>query len=178
MRRLGVPALVAALAGPAAGHPHSQTDQQAALTLFTDRIELRLVIVPSPEEAPTLIAHLDRDGDGTVSQTEAERFGAALLAGVVLTVGDTPQALRPTTAVSPTADELRSGLAAFSVTGSADVAVNLAPAVSVEIRRAGLSDTWFIQPYYHPTLHAQVPHATILRPADDNAVTVNLRPAK
>ena len=149
MRRPILAALLAALACPAAAHPHAYVDQQALLSVGPDGAEVRLVIVPSPAEGPAILAHLDGDGDGVVSDAEAAAFGAEVLAETSLALDGRDMTLEhvATEVADPAA--VAAGTGAITVTASARFG-SLAPgAHRVELAAAygGFSNDWFVQPY-------------------------------
>lgn len=149
MRASILAALLAALAGPAAAHPHAYVDQQALLSVGPDGAEVRLVIVPSAAEGPAILAHLDGDGDGFVSDAEAEAFGAEVLAETELRVDGEPLPLILADAKVADPAAVAAGIGAIEVTAEASFG-SLGPGahrVDFAVSHGSFSHGWFVQPF-------------------------------
>ena len=103
MRRAFVAAIVFALAMPAERPRIVSTSisRPHALSLARDRITLEVDLTPGVNIAPAIVALLDRDGDGTISPIEAEAYGQAVLADLVLELDGRPVALTLTRVETP-----------------------------------------------------------------------------
>ena len=173
MRAIPCAALLALLAGAALAHPHSQTDQQAMLSLGLTRIDLALAIVPGTQDGPALAAGLDVDGDGAVSPAEADRFRASLLDGVTLSVDGAPVVLSPDALQLPPLDALAGGTAGLSLRLTGDIALSQAGDHRVDLAVAhGDFGDWFIQPYLHPDFATGTTAVQIERPQPVNRLQV------
>ena len=151
MRGLFLLAMV--LAGQASAHPHSQTDQQVALTLTGQGTDVIVTIAPSPTDGPEVLRLIDTDGNGAISDAEAEDFGRSVIAsarwhadGLELPV--TFDAIR-----MADAQQIEAGLAPVVITASADQPGN-ARVVEFSMYYDVLSTTWFIQPWIATTAAA------------------------
>lgn len=176
MRRLAGGALLIALAGAAGAHPHHDTDQQVILSLGLARADIVLAVVPGTADGPAVVAHLDVDGDGTVSLAEADAYGAALLAGVTLLVDQSPVALTAAALDLPPLPALAAGEAGLRLKLSGDFA--LTPGMDHQVTlnvSQGLGEDWFIQPYYHADFAAGATGVQIDRPDPGNRLELRFQ---
>ncbi len=110
MKRLVVLTTIAALAAaPLAAHPLKDVDQQVALTVAPDHVDMAITIVPSYVSGADIFDMIDRDQDGTVSDTEASEFANDVLKTAILTDGSTAQAWDQITASVPDRDTMTAG---------------------------------------------------------------------
>lgn len=167
---------VAALATPvtAGAHPHQYIDQQVQLTVGLETVELTVVIVPSIQDAAAMFAHIDGDGDGAVSLTELQSFGAEVLAGAELTVDDRTLVFTQAVVAVPDAAEVATGTAAITVTASTDVrlAERGAHRVDFVMSYGVFSHNWFVQPFFFPDLLKNTRSPSVDRTADDGTVVI------
>lgn len=168
--RLSGAALLAAISGGAGAHPHHDTDQQVMLSLGLARADIVLAVVPGTEDGPSFAAHLDADGNGAVSDAEADAFARLLLAGVDLSVDGQPVPLAASDLELPPLHSLAAGEAGLRLGLSGDLALKSPGdhAVMLTISSDGLTGDWFIQPYFHPDFAAAAQAIQILRPQPMN----------
>ncbi|MFS4438151.1 hypothetical protein ACMA5I_08050 [Paracoccaceae bacterium GXU_MW_L88] len=175
MRRVLTAMLVAAPA-LAAAHPHSYVDQQVQLSLGMDSAQITVVIVPSANEGEAIFAHLDRDGDGAISDAEASAFARAVLDKAALMADGETVKLENAQIAMPEADAIQGGLGPIRL--RADAPLALAPDTEHEIAFTigyeDLSHDWFVQPYYHDDFTAAFPEPGLRRSEDGHEVVITL----
>ena len=112
MSKVFAAAIVFVLVMPAttAAHRLDEYLQAARVSLGRDRITVEVDLTPGANIASAIVALLDRDGDNTISPLEAEAYGRAVLADLVLELDDRPVALALTRVETPTIDEMLDGL--------------------------------------------------------------------
>ncbi|WP_163269492.1 DUF1007 family protein [Chelativorans alearense] len=138
----------------AAAHPHSYTDQQVQLSVGLEVVDLSVVIVPSTGDGAAIFSHIDLDGDGAVSDEEAQAFGADVLATAELTVDRRVFAFTNAAVAVPSAEEAARGTGAIIVKASTPISLSETEAHQVDfgISYGAFSHDWFIQPFFHPDL--------------------------
>jgi len=112
MSKVFAAAIVFVLVMPAttAAHRLDEYLQAARVSLGRDRITLEVDLTPGANIASAVVALLDRDGDRTISPLEAEAYGRAVLADLMLELDDRPVAMALTRVETPTIDEMLDGL--------------------------------------------------------------------
>ncbi|MCD7098461.1 HupE/UreJ family protein [Stenotrophomonas sp. MMGLT7] len=90
-----------AAAGPAPAHRLDEYLQAATLDLGSRRVELQLHLVPGVDVAAQVLATLDADGDGRLSDAERRACVERVRRDLVLAVDGTPLPLRPVAAAFP-----------------------------------------------------------------------------
>ena len=125
-------------------------EQQLNLSLDREKAELTWIIAPPAEQAGHILVHLDRDGDGTVTDLELSVFVDALLAATTLTVNGKAVALTRGDVTTPDHMVFANGKGAIEVTAIPDLppAPTSSVVVSVKVRYAEFAKDWFIQPFY------------------------------
>lgn len=167
--------LLAALLAPAAAlaHPHSHVDQQVALTLDEDRALLRVTITPSFTEGADIFAHIDRDGDGSISAAEADAFAADVMGAVHLTVAGQEAVFSAPLAEVPEQEAVAAGTAPIVLTVQAGFApVSAGDEVALSMHYEALSHDWFLQPFLADALAARFPTPDIARSEDGHSLTL------
>jgi ABC-type nickel/cobalt efflux system permease component RcnA len=125
--------MVVALGGlrPAtvAAHPLDEYQQAAYLTLATDGVTLELDLSPGVLVAPQVIAAIDTDGDGAISEQEGQTYARVVLSDVRLEVDEQPHPLTLTRVELPTMLALTSGLGTLRLEAAAVSGPNGGPLV-------------------------------------------------
>lgn len=151
MKRLVILSSIAALAAaPLAAHPHKDVDQQVALTVAPDHVDLAITIVPSYVSGADIFDMIDRDQDGTVSDTEASHFANDVLQTAILTDGSTVQVWDQITASVPDRDTMAAGSSQIIIAASTDAQLTKATPVQFAIGYTEISHDWFVQPWLNP----------------------------
>jgi hypothetical protein len=112
MRRVFAAAigLVFAIPAESAAHRLDEYLQAARVSFARDRITLDVDLTPGASIASAIVTILDRDGDHTISPSEAEQYGRSVLADLVLHLDERPVALTLTRVEAPSIDAMRDGL--------------------------------------------------------------------
>ena len=144
------PTIAALAAAPLAAHPHKGVDQQVALTVAPDHVDMAITIVPSYISGGDVFDMIDANGDGTVSDTEANHFANDVLQTAVLTDGSNAQVWDQITASVPDRDTMAGGGGQIIIAASTDAKLPPAPLVQFVIGYTEISHDWFVQPWLYP----------------------------
>ncbi len=110
MRTRLVAVAMLALAGtPALAHRLDEYLQGAIVSIDKDRLQVQMTLTPGVSVFPILIAAIDSDGDGAISETEQRDYIGRVLEDLSLTIDGhrlTPQLL---SLRFPTTDEMKEG---------------------------------------------------------------------
>ena len=174
MKRIVILTTIAALAAaPLAAHPHKNVDQQVALTVAPDHVDMAITIVPSYVSGADIFDMIDRDQDGTVSDIEASDFANDVLQTAVLTDGTTAQTWRQITASVPDRDTMAAGGGQIIIAASTDAKLTKATPVQFAIGYTEISHDWFVQPWLNPADFPTDQQPSIDR-INDTEITVTL----
>lgn len=130
-------------------HPHHHVEQQAQLTIYAGSVDLVLRIVPSIGEGAQMFDAIDLDGDGDVSDAEADALGEQVLAAVELAVGaDAPSLDRLAVSV-PSRDLVARGQGVIEVRASAALSPSWSSVLELDfdVTYHRFSTRWFVQPF-------------------------------
>lgn len=176
MIRFGILFIAAFFPSVAAPHPHSYVEQQVLLSLGRGGARIEIVIVPSSTQGAAVIALLDRDGNGAVSEGEAGEFGTAVLATAVLTLNGDPIGMSLGSVKVSDETLVASGSGAITIAAVAeyDLSYNGNTQVFFDIDYAALSPKWFIQPFYGDDLVADRGMPTLDRAKGGSRVMVTI----
>jgi hypothetical protein len=103
-------ALLLTLAAPAAAHRVDEYLQAVLISVEKDEVKADLYLTPGVAVLPALLAVIDTDGDGLISEAEQRAYVTRVFADLRLTLND--RRLTPVliAATFPTLDELKEGL--------------------------------------------------------------------
>lgn len=173
-RRAIIPTLVGALATSAGAHPHTYVEQQALLSIGTERVDLNLTIVPSLTDGPAIFDQLDLNGDGDIDHDEAQILQQAVLDAAHLTMDGTAVTWAAGPVTMPSAVRLSTGTG--QITLSASARLPNAPArdhsLRFEIAYDAFSHDWQVQPFYFADLTA---HGLPALHRDDTKPAITVR---
>jgi len=130
LRRLSLPLLVLcawpASVPPACAHRLDEYLQAAILSVGKDRIEVSMRLVPGVAVSSKVLAGIDTNADGVISDTERRAYAERVLKDLSLSVDG--HVLRPQllSVDFPTIEEMREGLGEIKI----EVAADLAPGSS------------------------------------------------
>lgn len=111
MTRIAAAIFVLIAAGAdVSAHQLDEYLQAARLSIARHDVTLELDLTPGAMIAATVAAVIDSDGDGAVSPSEAEAYGRAVLADLLVKLDDSPVDLTLSRVEVPTIGEMRSGL--------------------------------------------------------------------
>ncbi|MCD9026869.1 hypothetical protein LDO26_01395 [Luteimonas sp. BDR2-5] len=114
-------AFVFALALAAQAHRLDEYLQAATVAVASDRVALHLRLTPGVEVADAVIAGIDRDGNGVLSQAEWADYAAGVQADLHLEADGAPLPLRLTGARFADATRMRQGEATILLDFEADL---------------------------------------------------------
>ncbi|QIB36471.1 hypothetical protein [Ancylobacter pratisalsi] len=120
-------ALAVALFGfvtPASAHRLDEYLQAATIAVASDRVELHLRLTPGAEVADAVIAGIDSDGDGALSQVEWDSYAAGVREELSLEADGSALPLQLTGGSFADVNQIRRGEAAILL----DFEANLPPA--------------------------------------------------
>ncbi|WP_162197181.1 DUF1007 family protein [Loktanella sp. S4079] len=130
-------------------HPHTQVDQQVALTLAQDRVMVEAIIVPSIEAGADVWAMIDQNGDGQISATEVNQFAQGVIDATELLIDGAPVSLNLTAATVSEMAQTVAGLGQIVIRASTDTGQFTAQPsnVSFAINYETIAHDWYVQPY-------------------------------
>lgn len=109
------------LAAPAEAHRLDEYLQAATIAIAPDGVELHLRLTPGAEVADTVIAGIDQDGDGALSQTEWTDYAGAVQRDLSLAADGQPLPLRLTAAQFAEVGAVKAGEAVIELDFAADL---------------------------------------------------------
>jgi nickel/cobalt transporter (NicO) family protein len=129
---LGLMVMFGSWPSVAAAHPLDEYLQAIYVTLAADGVTLELDLTPGVLVAPQVVALIDTDGDGSISEGEGQAYAQAVLGGVLLEVDQQRDALTVTKMELPPMLTLRAGagtirLEAAATAGSGGSPILLGP---------------------------------------------------
>ena len=170
--------LACAAVGTAAAHPHQDIDQQVLLSVGTGEVTIQIRIAPSFTDGAAIFAHIDTDADGAISESEADAFGAEVIANAALKVDGRRFAFNAPRVAVPALEWVAAGVGLIEVDATA--AINLTAVerhrVDFEISYDDLAHEWFVQPFYFPELMSALPSQAVERSSSGSHVRIALAP--
>jgi hypothetical protein len=97
-------------ATPALAHRLDEYLQNTIISVEPDRIHLQMTLTPGVAILPRLLATIDADGDGAISDTEQRAYAEAVLRDITLTVDSHRLTPRLVSLRFPEIDRLEEGL--------------------------------------------------------------------
>ena len=92
--RFAAAALMVLAASPAAAHRLDEYLQSTLISVQKDRVQAQMYLTPGVAVFPALLAKIDTDGDGTLSQAEQRAYAERVLGDVSLAVDGERLSLR------------------------------------------------------------------------------------
>jgi hypothetical protein len=114
--------IVMALAASPSTHRLDEYLQATRVAFGRARVGLEIDLTPGASVADKVIGLIDRDGDGKITEAEAETYGRDVLADVHLNLDGDRVALTLDRVEVPSTGEMRHGLGTIQVRASGDVA--------------------------------------------------------
>jgi hypothetical protein len=102
-------ALLALLARPAAAHRLDEYLQASLISLSRDHVEVQLDLTPGVAVFPVVLAAIDKDRDGTISEVERSAYAAQVVRDLSLSVDGEPVRLRLVSSRFPEIGEMMEG---------------------------------------------------------------------
>jgi hypothetical protein len=110
---------VLAMPAHSAAHRLDEYLQAARISMGRNRIALEIDLTPGVNVAPAIVALLDRDGDGTISRSEAGAYGESVLREVALELDGRAVPLTLTAVEIPSRDDMSDGMGTIQLRASA-----------------------------------------------------------
>lgn len=164
--------------GSVQAHPHKDIDQQVLLSVGPGAVTAQVRIAPSYTDGAAIFAHIDADGDGKVSASEAAAFGSAVMARASLRVDGLRFEFKSPHVAVPDREWVAAGLGLIEIDATAAINLTARAPHKVDFAMAydELAHDWFIQPFYYPDLLSALPAQAIERSAAGNSVAIALAP--
>src|SRR4051794_24005412 len=108
-----VAAAVAALlwiGSPASAHRLDEYLQATLISVEKDRVQLHIRLTPGVAVFPVVLAAIDTDRDGVISEAEQRAYAAQVLRDLSLTADGDRLTLRLASLTFPTTEEMKEGL--------------------------------------------------------------------
>jgi hypothetical protein len=112
--------IVIAIAAPASAHRLDEYLQAARIAFARAHVGVEMDLTPGASVADKVIALLDRDGDGRITEVEAETYGRVVLSDLRVDLEGERIALRLDRVEVPSTEEMRHGLGTIQVRASGD----------------------------------------------------------
>jgi hypothetical protein len=114
-------ALLVLLAWPAAAHRLDEYLQASLISLARDRVQIQLDLTPGVAVFPAVLAAIDTDHDGAISEAEQSAYAAQVLRDLSLAVNGEPVRLKLVSSRFPEIGEMKEGLGVIRLEVSADL---------------------------------------------------------
>jgi len=118
--RLAALAIVLA-AAPAGAHRLDEYLQGTLVTIGKDRLQAEITLTPGVAVLPVVLADIDTDADGAISEAEQQAYAAKVLRDVSLTIDGHPLRPRLVSWKFPAGAEMNQGLGEIRIGFSADL---------------------------------------------------------
>lgn len=115
------PALLVLLGGPTAAHRLDEYLQATVISLEKDRVEASLRLTPGVAVSATVLAAVDANSDGTITDGEQRAYAERVLHDLSLTVDGKVLPLHLATVKFPPTADIKAGLGEIRIEFSADV---------------------------------------------------------
>lgn len=119
--RLAAAAIFVLAGTPALAHRLDEYLQATIISVEKDRIQAQIRLAPGVAVFPIVLATIDTDGDGVISETEQWAYAERVLRDLSLTINGDPVRLRAVSTRSATTEELKQGLGEIQLEYDADV---------------------------------------------------------
>jgi hypothetical protein len=113
--------LLVLLGCPAAAHRLDEYLQASLISLSRDRVQIQLDLTPGVAVFPAVLAAIDTDRDGTISEAEQSAYAAQVLRDLSLSLNGEPVRLRLVSSRFPELAEMKEGLGVIRL----EIAANL-----------------------------------------------------
>jgi hypothetical protein len=109
MRFTLIAAIVVLSGTPAMAHRLDEYLQGTILSIEKDRVQAQVTLTPGIAVFPALLARIDTDGDGTVSESESRAYGRRVLRDMSLSIDGRALTPRLVSARFPAIGEMKEG---------------------------------------------------------------------
>ena len=116
-----VAVIVALLATPASAHRVDEYLQATLISVEKDHVELFMRLTPGIAVSSIVLASIDTDADGVISETERRAYAERVLADLSLTVDGNRLTPRLVSVDFPEVEEMKEGLGEIRIVFAADL---------------------------------------------------------
>ena len=113
--------IVLSAGGPAAAHRLDEYLQAATISVEKDRVRAELRLTPGVAVFPIVLASIDTDADGVISEAEQRAYAERVLRDLSLAVDGERLVLRLVSLKFPGIDEMKQGLGEIPIEFDADL---------------------------------------------------------
>jgi hypothetical protein len=114
-------ALLLLLPGPAFAHRLDEYLEATILSVDSERVEGTMRLIPGIAVSSEVIASIDTNGDGLLSETERQVYAERVLKDLLLKVDGQPLIIRLVAAGFPSIDQMRQGIGEIQLSFTADM---------------------------------------------------------
>jgi hypothetical protein len=115
--------LAAVIVLPAFAHRLDEYLQGTILSVEKNRVNAQVTLIPGVTVFPTLIAEIDRDADGTISEAEQHAYAGRFLHDIAIAIDGHPLTPRLLSLQFPAIEEMREGRGEIDIAFDADLPV-------------------------------------------------------
>lgn len=151
--------IVASLGTPAFSHRVDEYLQATLVSVEKDRVLLSLRLVPGVAVSSTVIASVDTDGDGVISQSEQQAYAQRVLADLSLTIDGKRVTPRLVSVDFPQVEQMKEGLGKIRMEFTA------------AIPRSGGNRRLVFENHHQPRIAAYLVNCLVPRDPDIRIVT-------
>ena len=118
---IAVCAALLSVARPAGAHRLDEYLQATLVSIERDRVELHITLTPGVAVLPLVLAAIDSDHDGVISESEQRAYAARVQRDLSLTAGSGPLTLRVLKTTFPKIEEMKEGLGEIELAFTAGI---------------------------------------------------------
>lgn len=119
--RLAATAILLLAGTPAGAHRLDEYLQATLISVEKDRVQAQIRLTPGVAVFPMVLANMDADGDGVISETEQRTYAERVLRDLSLTVDGDHLQLRLVAMEFPAVEQMKEGLGEIRIEFDADV---------------------------------------------------------
>jgi hypothetical protein len=121
MRKLSLVALPLLIATPTSAHRLDEYLQGAIISVAKSRLEAEITLTPGVAVFPAVIASIDTNTDGTISEAEQQAYAEHVLRDLSLAIDGRPLTPHLTSAAFPAIGDMKEGRGEIRIAFSADL---------------------------------------------------------
>ncbi|HEY1337925.1 MAG TPA: hypothetical protein VGF59_10470 [Bryobacteraceae bacterium] len=119
--RTGLAAILLLAPALAPAHRLDEYLQETLISLGKERLQAQIMLTPGVAVLPIVMAEIDADGDGAVSDAEQRAYARHVLRDLSLTIDGRPLAPQLVSERFPAMDEMKEGMGAIRIEFQADL---------------------------------------------------------
>jgi HupE/UreJ protein len=118
---LAAAVFVLSLVAPASAHRVDEYLQATMISVEKDRVHMSMRLIPGIAVSPIVIASIDTNGDGVISETERRAYAERVLRDLSLSVDGNPLVALLVSVDFPTTEQMKEGLGEIQIEFTADL---------------------------------------------------------